>query len=64
MAAEQISVNINAVYDWLKRGLITAVHQKNQNVTHPVIMFILNEVSEFKESIRCQKIGRKTKNTT
>lgn len=61
LAAEQISVNINAVYDWIKRGFITAVPQKKQNVTHPVTMLHINNIEEFKTKYILSKNRKKDK---
>lgn len=61
VAAEQISVNINAVYDWIKRGFITAISQKKQNVTHPVTMLHINNIEEFKKKYILSKNLKKDK---
>lgn len=47
-ASKYLSVNVNAIYFWIKKGLLKATKKKVNNVTRPIIMIDITDAYEFK----------------
>lgn len=49
LVAKELSININAVYDWIHKGLLKAEKQKLSHVTRPITIITADELCEFTE---------------
>ena len=63
-ASKYLSVNINAIYFWIKKGLLKATRKKVNNVTRPIIMIKTESALDFKSKYTLSKERNKNRKYT